>query len=214
MTLEPGLYVAATPIGNLKDITLRAIETMKNADLILCEDTRQTAKLCQAHGIQTHREAYHDHNGARARPAILEKLENGGIICLVSDAGTPLISDPGFKLVAEARSRDIPVIALPGPCAAIAALSIAGLPSDRFMFAGFPPVKKGARQRFFDSIASIEATLVFYEGTSRIQGSLADMANIFGNRQVRIARELTKKFEEKHNKVLNQRGRIRMLAES
>lgn len=196
MPLEPGLYVAATPIGNLKDITLRAIETLQGADLILCEDTRQTGKLCDAHGIRTPRQPYHDHNGAKVRPGIIEKLREGSSICLVSDAGTPLISDPGYKLVQAARENGIYVTALPGPCAAITALSIAGLPSDQFFFAGFAPAKTAARDKFFKSISLIPATLIFYESASRVESCLEDMATIFGDRPVCIARELTKKFEE------------------
>ncbi len=196
LPLESGLYVTATPIGNLGDITIRAIETLKQAELILCEDTRQTARLCQAYQIQTKRQAYHDHNGAAMRPMILQRLLDGAAICLVSDAGTPLISDPGYKLVKEAKALNIPVTAIPGACAAITALSIAGLPSDQFMFAGFPPAKSEARKKFFETLLPIKTSLIFYESASRLQKCLEAMALCFGDREVVVARELTKKFEQ------------------
>lgn len=196
MTLEPGLYVAATPIGHLKDVTYRVIEALKEADLILCEDTRQTAKLCAAYGIVTPREPYHDHNADVVRPRVIERLAAGKRICLVSDAGTPLISDPGFKLVRAARLAGVKVIPLPGPSALIAALSAAGAPTDRFFFAGFPPAKPGARDDYLKSLAGVEATLVFYESASRIVESLAAMSVAFGQRRAIVARELTKIHEE------------------
>lgn len=196
LSLQPGLYVAATPIGNLKDITYRVVETLKAADLILCEDTRQTRKLCEAYGVKTPLKPYHDHNAAAARPDILERLKDGAAICLVSDAGTPLIADPGYKLVKEAREQEITVIPLPGPSAAITALSAAGAPSDRFLFAGFAPVKDGARARFFAELKSVNATLIFYETGPRLGTSLTAMAAAFGERQGVIARELTKRYEE------------------
>jgi 16S rRNA (cytidine1402-2'-O)-methyltransferase len=196
MALEPGLYVAATPIGNLKDVTYRVVEALKEADLILCEDTRQTAKLCAAYAITTPREAYHDYNAERVRPEILRKLEAGARICLVSDAGTPLISDPGYKLVRDARDLGVKVFPLPGPSAAIAALSAAGAPTDRFLFAGFPPAKAAARAAFFHDLARHHATLVFYETAPRLAESLAAMAISFGDRRAAIARELTKLHEE------------------
>ena len=194
--LDPGLYVTATPIGNLRDITYRAVETLKAADLILCEDTRQTAKLCAAYAIETPRAPYHDHNAARARPGIIKKLQDGASICLVSDAGTPLISDPGFKLVREAREAGVCVYPIPGPAAAIAALSAAGAPSDQFFFAGFPPTKSGARDKAFEAMAPINATLIFYETSPRLAASLAAMAGAFGDRRSLVARELTKMHEE------------------
>ena len=196
MTLEPGLYVAATPIGNLKDITYRVVEALSAADLILCEDTRQTAKLCAAYAIKTPLKPYHDHNGAAVRPGIIEKLEAGERICLVSDAGTPLISDPGYKLVREARDAGIRVFPLPGPNAAIAALCVAGAPSDKFLFVGFPPSKEGARQSFLASFAGLDATLLFYEAASRLCATLTAMEAAFGDRQALVARELTKLHEE------------------
>lgn len=196
MALEPGLYVAATPIGNLKDVTFRVIEALKECDLILCEDTRQTAKLCAAYDISTSRAAYHDHNAEEVRPKILEKLAAGARICLVSDAGTPLISDPGLKLVRAARAAGVKVVPLPGPCAALAALSAAGASTDRFCFAGFPPAKAAARDDFLNSLSNMDATLVFYESPGRLGESLAAMAKAFGPRRAIIARELTKIHEE------------------
>lgn len=196
MALEPGLYVAATPIGNLKDVTFRVIETLREADLILCEDTRQTAKLCAAYDIRTPRSAYHDHNAAAVRPGLLEKLEAGAALCLVSDAGTPLISDPGYKLVREARDRGVRVIPLPGPSALLAALAAAGAPTDRFHFAGFPPTKSGAREGFLKALATLDATLVFYESAGRLTESLATMSAVLGDRPAAVARELTKLHEE------------------
>lgn len=196
MPLEPGLYVAATPIGNLKDVTQRVVETLKAADRILCEDTRQTAKLCAAYGIKTPRAAYNEHNAARVEEEIISALKDGAAICLVSDAGTPLISDPGYRLVRAARAAGVRVAPLPGPSAVVAALSASGAPTDRFLFAGFPPAKADARATFFRSLSAIDATLVFYEGPSRLAESLAAMATAFGPRRAVVARELTKIYEE------------------
>ncbi len=196
ITLEPGLYVTATPIGNLGDITYRAVVAMKSADLILCEDTRQTAKLCAAYDIRTPRSPYHDHNGDRVRPGIIKKLQDGASICLVSDAGTPLISDPGYKLVRDARDAGVKVMPLPGPCAAIAAMSAGGAPSDQFFFAGFPPAKSGARSKFLTGLFDIAVTLVFYETGPRLVASLHAMAAAFGDRHAAVARELTKMHED------------------
>ncbi len=195
ISLKPGLYVTATPIGNLGDITYRAVEIMKGADLILCEDTRQTAKLCAAYDIKTPRTAYQEHNAARVRPEIVKRLESGGAVCLVSDAGTPLIADPGFKLVREAVEAGVDVFPVPGPSAVIAALSASGAPSDRFTFGGFPPPKKGARRKFFDGFADTRGTLVFYETGNRLGDSLADMKDALGDREAVVARELTKIHE-------------------
>jgi 16S rRNA (cytidine1402-2'-O)-methyltransferase len=196
ITLEPGLYVTATPIGNLADITYRAVAALKSADLILCEDTRQTAKLCAAYGIATPRNPYHEHNAERARPGIIKKLQDGAAICLVSDAGTPLISDPGYKLVRDVRDAGIDVFPLPGPTAAIAALSASGTPSDQFFFAGFLPAKSAARAKFLQSFRDVGATLIFYETPPRLTASLAAMAEAFGDRRAVVARELTKLHEE------------------
>lgn len=196
MLLEPGLYVAATPIGNLGDASYRLIETLGAADLILCEDTRHTAKLCAAYAIRTPRAAYHDHNADEVRPAIIARLKAGARICLVSDAGTPLISDPGYKLVRDARRAGLKVYPLPGPSAVTAALSAAGAPTDRFLFAGFPPAKAAARETAFRELAGVRASLVFFESGPRLSRSLAAMAAAFGDRNAVIARELTKIHEE------------------
>lgn len=201
---EPGLYVTATPIGNLKDMTYRAVEIMKAADLILCEDTRQTAKLCAAYGIETRRAPYHDHNAAKVRPGVLRQLKEGAVICLVSDAGTPLVSDPGYKLVRAARDEGISVIPLPGACAAIAALSAAGAPSDQFHFAGFSPAKAGARARFLDELKAVNATLIFYETAPRLAETLAGMAARLGDRPAVVAREITKLHETFHTGMLSE----------
>ena len=196
LSLKPGLYVTATPIGNLADITYRAVDVLKGVDLILCEDTRQTAKLCAAYGIKTPRTAYQDHNAERVRPDIVNKLKNGAAICLVSDAGTPLIADPGYKLVRDAHEAGVAVFPVPGPAALTAALSASGAPSDRFTFGGFPPVKKGARQKFLESFAEAPGTLIFYETGNRIAESLSAMVDAFGDRDAVVARELTKIHEE------------------
>lgn len=196
LSLEPGLYVTATPIGNLGDITYRAVETLKAADLILCEDTRWTAKLCAAYGVKTRRAPYHDHNAAEVRPGVIKKLQDGARICLVSDAGTPLISDPGYKLVRAARDAGAKVFPVPGPAAAVAALSAAGAPSDRFRFAGFLPAKSGAREKTLQTLAAAEETLIFYETPARLAASLAQMAETLGDRTAVVARELTKLHEE------------------
>lgn len=195
--------MTATPIGNLADMTYRAVEILKNADLVLCEDTRQTAKLMSAYGIDTSRAPYHEHNAAKVRPGILKKLQEGAVIALVSDAGTPLISDPGYKLVREARDAGVAVFPVPGANAGIAALSAAGAPSDRFFFAGFPPPKQGARMKALASLAAIDATLVFYETAPRLADALGAMAEIFGDRRAVVARELTKLHEEFREGVLS-----------
>jgi 16S rRNA (cytidine1402-2'-O)-methyltransferase len=194
--LAPGLYVAATPIGNLKDITYRVVEALSLADKILCEDTRQTAKLLAAYGVATPMSPYHDHNADRVRPGIVEALKEGARFVLVSDAGTPLISDPGAKLVRAARHAGVPVIPLPGPSAFVAALSAAGAMTGRFLFAGFPPPKTEARRGFFAELAGVKTTLVFYESPQRLGDSLTTMAEVFGPRRAVVARELTKIYEE------------------
>ena len=195
-TVAPGLYLVATPIGNLRDITLRALDTLRAADLIACEDTRVTRKLLTAHGISGRLTAYHDHNAAEAGPALIGRVEAGEVVALVSDAGTPLISDPGFRLVGEANARGIPVTVLPGASAPLAALVLSGLPADRFHFAGFPPPRQAARRRFLRSLLEIDATLVLLESPRRLGAALADMNEIFGPRPAAIARELTKLHEE------------------
>src|SRR6201989_2836692 len=192
----PGLYLVATPIGNLGDITLRALETLAGVDLIACEDTRITRRLTEHYAITAQLRPYHDHNAAVARPKLLEQLARGASIALVSDAGTPLISDPGFKLVREVCAAGHTVTALPGPSSVLAALSVAALPTDRFFFEGFLPSKQQARRTRLAALARIDATLVLLESGSRVQDSLADLAGIMGSREAAICRELTKLHEE------------------
>ncbi len=188
--------MVATPIGNLADISLRALDVLAKADLVACEDTRTTRKLLTAHGIAAKLTAYHDHNAARVRPKLMERLECGGAVALVSDAGTPLISDPGYKLVAAAAEANVTVTAVPGASAALAALTVSGLPSDRFLFAGFLPNKSGARRRALAELAPVPASLVIYESARRLPAALADMAEVLGPRPAAVARELTKLHEE------------------
>lgn len=192
----PGLYVVATPIGNLRDITLRALEVLGSANLVLCEDTRVTRKLLDRHNLAPKLLAYHDHNAASVRPRVLEELGKGSVVALVSDAGTPLVSDPGFKLVEATIEAGHRVFPIPGASAALAALVAAGLPSDRFFFEGFLPPKSGARKTRLIELRAIPATLIFYESGPRLAGSLADMAATLGVREGAVCRELTKAFEE------------------
>jgi len=194
--LAPGLYLVATPIGNLADVTLRALDVLRDADTVLCEDTRVTAKLLTRHGIAAATQPYHDHNAERVRPAIVARLKGGAALALVSDAGTPLVSDPGYKLVRAALAEGIAVTVVPGASAALAALLGSGLPPDRFLFAGFLPPKAAARQRTLEEIKDIDATLIVYESAPRLAESLADMAAILGSRPAAVARELTKLHEE------------------
>ena len=192
----PGLYLVATPIGNLSDITLRALDTLAAADLIACEDTRVTRRLCERYGIDTPLTPYHEHNAAEARPKLLARLADGQAVALVSDAGTPLISDPGYKLVRAACEAGHSVIALPGASSVLTALSVAALPTDRFFFEGFLPPKQTARQKRIAELAAIPATLVLFESGSRIASALADLAQGLGPRPAAICRELTKLHEE------------------
>jgi 16S rRNA (cytidine1402-2'-O)-methyltransferase len=193
--LLPGLYIVATPIGNLGDITLRAIETLRNVSAVACEDTRVTGKLLTLLGIKQKLIRYDDHASDATRDHLLALAMNGPV-ALVSDAGTPLISDPGFKLVRAAREQGIAVNSLPGASAAIVALTLSGLPSDRFLFAGFLPNKDKARREVLGELASVPASLVFYETAPRLPDSLAVIAAVLPGREVAVARELTKKFEE------------------
>jgi len=191
-----GLYLVATPIGNLGDITLRALEVLAGADVIACEDTRVTRKLTDRFGIETPLTPYHEHNAAEARPKLLARLAQGDAVALVSDAGTPLISDPGYKLALAARDAGYAVTALPGASSVLAALSLAGLPTDRFFFEGFLPPKQMARQKRIAALASIPATLVLFESGPRLPEALADLAAGLGARPAAICRELTKLHEE------------------
>ncbi len=192
----PGLCLVATPIGNAADITLRALEVLKNADVIACEDTRVTARLLAIHGIATPLVPYHDHNAERARPALIRRLKKGQTVALVSDAGTPLVSDPGYRLVRACIAEGVPVTALPGPSAVLAALLLSGLPTDRFLFAGFLPPRSAARRRALAQLAGVRASLVFMESPRRLAAALADMADTLGGREAAVGRELTKMFEE------------------
>ena len=193
--LAPGLYVVSTPIGNLRDITLRALDVLEQADLVLAEDTRVSGKLLSAFGLKNKLERYDEHAAERVRPRVLQLLAEGGRIALVSDAGTPLISDPGYRLVREATQAGAAVIPIPGASSVMAALSVAGLPTDRFLFAGFTPSKSAGRRTLFAELAPIRSSLVFFEGGSRLAASLADMAAVFGPREAMVGRELTKLYE-------------------
>ncbi len=202
--LTPGLHVVATPIGNLGDITIRALETLAGADVIACEDTRISRRLLERYGISTPLVPYHDHNGASARPRLLARLAAGDRIVLISDAGTPLVSDPGYKLVVEAAEAGHKIHPLPGASALLAALVAAGLPTDCFMFDGFLPPKSGQRRNRLAALANIPATLVFYESGPRLAESLADLAQTLGPRKAAVCRELTKTFEEVRRGTLDQ----------
>ncbi|HZF41853.1 MAG TPA: 16S rRNA (cytidine(1402)-2'-O)-methyltransferase [Sphingomonadaceae bacterium] len=195
MKLEPGLYIVATPIGNLSDLSPRAAETLAAADLLAVEDSRVTAKLLQHIGIKRPMVPYHDHSGEDVRLRLLAAMATGSV-ALVSDAGTPLISDPGYKLVRDARAADIAVTTIPGPSALVAALTLSGLPTDRFLFAGFLPPKPGARAAAIAELAPLRATLVFYESGPRLGGTLAALAEALGDRPAAVAREISKRFEE------------------
>ncbi|TPE49931.1 16S rRNA (cytidine(1402)-2'-O)-methyltransferase [Amaricoccus solimangrovi] len=198
--LAPGLYLVATPIGSARDITLRALDILAGADLLAAEDTRRARHLLDIHGVRRDARSlvpYHDHNGARQRPRLLAALAEGRSVALVSDAGTPLVADPGYRLAVEAIAAGHRVHAAPGASALLAALSVAGLPTDRFLFAGFAPPRQAARLRFLAGVAGVPATLVFYESPRRLAAALADMAEALGGaRQAAVCRELTKRFEE------------------
>lgn len=204
----PGrLFVVATPLGHLQDITLRALAVLREVSLIACEDTRHTRKLLQAHGILTPTTSYFEHNERFKGERILEALRSGREVALVSDAGTPGISDPGFRLVRAARAEGIPVIPIPGPSAAVTALSVSGLPTDRFLFVGFLPPKAAARRRALEELAPVRETLVFYESPVRVREALGDMETSLGDREAFLCREATKLHEE------YRRGRISELRE-
>jgi 16S rRNA (cytidine1402-2'-O)-methyltransferase len=203
----PGLHLVATPIGNLGDITLRALETLAGVDVIACEDTRITRRLTERYAITALLKPYHEHNAALARPKILQRLAQGASIALVSDAGTPLISDPGFKLVREVCAAGHQVIALPGPSSVLAALAVAALPTDRFFFEGFLPSRQTARRARLAELARIDATLVMFESGNRVQDTLADLAGIMGARDGAICREMTKMHEEVRRATLAELAR-------
>ena len=192
----PGLYVVSTPIGNAQDVTLRALELLRTADALIVEDSRVTARLLAIHGITRSLIVYNDHAGERERNAILARLKSGACLALVSDAGTPLVSDPGFKLVRAAIAKNIPVHVLPGASAALSALVLSGLPPDRFMVCGFLPAKGGQRRAALRELASVPATLIFYEAPQRISETLSDMQAVLGDREAVVAREMTKLHED------------------
>jgi len=190
--IEPGLHVVATPIGNLKDISFRALSTLAAAAAVIAEDTRVTKTLLAHYGIATPLVAYHEHNAKVIRPHLVARLEAGAALALVSDAGTPLVSDPGFKLVQEALEKGVKVTAVPGPSAVLAALVVAGLPTDRFFFEGFLPHKGGARRARLAELAAVPGTLVLFESPRRLAEALADCLAVLGDRDAAVARELTK----------------------
>ena len=203
MQLERGLYIVPTPIGNLSDITMRAIEVLSTVDAIAAEDSRQSLRLLRHYGIDRPLLAYHDHVAEAASSAIAARIDGGEAIALISDAGTPLVSDPGYRLVRAVQALDLPVIPLPGPCAAIAALSASGLPTDRFLFEGFLPAKSGSRCQKLQAAASFRGTLIYYEAPHRIVDTLADAVKVLGgDREAVLARELTKAFETLHRASL------------
>ncbi|WP_457796996.1 16S rRNA (cytidine(1402)-2'-O)-methyltransferase [Methylocystis sp. S23] len=206
--IEPGLHVVATPIGNLKDISFRALSTLAAADAVIAEDTRVTKNLLAHYGISTPLVAYHEHNAKVIRPHLLARLESGAALALVSDAGTPLVSDPGFKLVQEALEKGLRVTSVPGPSAVLAALVVAGLPTDRFFFEGFLPHKSGPRRARLAELAQAPGTLVFFESPRRLAETVADCAVVLGPRKAAIARELTKIYESVR------RGRLDQLSEA
>ena len=191
-----GLYLVATPIGNARDVTLRALDILAAVDVIACEDTRVTAKSMAIHGIATPLLSYHEHTARRLRPQLIKRLNDGETVALVSDAGTPLVSDPGYKLVRACIEAQLPVTPVPGPSSVLAAAVVSGLPMDRFLFAGFLPPRAAARRQVLAGLAQVPATQVFLESPRRLASSLADMADLLGDRPATVARELTKIFEE------------------
>ncbi|WP_373005868.1 16S rRNA (cytidine(1402)-2'-O)-methyltransferase [Hyphomonas sp.] len=204
-TLGPGLYVVSTPIGNLRDITLRALDVLKTVEEVLAEDTRVAGKLMSAYGLKVRLSPYHDHNGAERRPDLISRMQAGAKIALISDAGTPLVSDPGWKLAHDALEAGVKVYPIPGASAMLAGLVASGLPSDHFMFAGFLPPKSGARRAAAEALKGVPGTLIFYESGPRLAASLDDLAaSLGGNRQAAVARELTKLFEETRRGTLSE----------
>jgi len=211
--VSPGLYIVATPIGNLRDITLRALDVLRAADVVLAEDTRVAGKLLSAYDIKKKLIRYDDHAGPQILPEILERLNQGQIIAQISDAGTPLISDPGFRLVEAARDAGAFIHPIPGASSVLAALCLAGLPTDRFMFAGFLPAKSAARQTFLGEFVSLRTTLVFFETGPRLHGALTDLLAVLGNRDACVCRELTKLYETGHRGSLGSLAADPALAE-
>lgn len=204
--IAPGLYIVATPVGNLGDMTARGLDVLRKADLVVCEDSRVTGKLLRHFGIDRPMAAYHEHNAARVRPALLARLAAGERLALVSDAGTPLVSDPGYKLVAEARAAGHDVVPVPGACAFVAAAMAAGLPTDRLVFLGFLPPRPAARRKLLEPFRDLPASLLLHESPHRLAEALADLAAILGDREAAVCRELTKLHEE------IRRGRLGALA--
>lgn len=206
--LEPGLYFVATPLGNARDITLRALDILGQADVLAAEDTRRLRQLMEIHGVPLGGRrivAYHDHNGPVARPGLIAALKDGQSVAYVSDAGSPLVADPGFALAREAIAEGQPVFSAPGPSAVVAALTVSGLPTDRFTFAGFPPSARGARARFFEDLADAAGTLVIYESPRKIAPTLAAARTVLGDaRPAALCRELTKRFEDVRRGTLQQ----------
>jgi 16S rRNA (cytidine1402-2'-O)-methyltransferase len=204
--LEAALYLVATPIGNLGDITIRALETLAAADIVACEDTRVTRVLLDRYGIKRRTVSYHEHNATEAGPKLIAELQNGRSVALVSDAGTPLVSDPGFRLVEAALAESLKVVPIPGASSLLAALTASGLPSDAFFFAGFLPVKSGQRKSRLSELAVIPGSMIFLESPRRLAASLAAMAEMLGARQAAVCRELTKTFEEVRTGTLAELG--------
>ena len=194
--LKPGLYIISLPIGNSKDITIREIEYLQSVDEIYCEDTRVTNKILSIYKIKKSLKNYHDHNGKKVRPQIIKKIKDGKTIALVSDAGTPLISDPGYKLVSELKAKDLYVTAAPGASSPITALTLSGLPTNSFYFLGFLPVKDQSRKNLIEGLKSLKTTIILFESANKINKTLQDLIDILGNREMAICREMTKKFEE------------------
>lgn len=205
MTDRPGtLYVVATPLGNLEDVTLRALRVLREVKLVACEDTRRTAGLLKAHGISTPTTSYFEHNERWKGAQVLDVVRKGGDVALVSDAGTPGISDPGYRLVRDARAEGLPVVPIPGPSAAVAALSVSGLPTDRFLFVGFLPARSGARRAALEDLAGARETLIFHESPLRVLTALEDMRQILGDRPAFLCREATKIHEEYRRGTLSE----------
>lgn len=206
--LAPALYLVATPIGNLRDITFRALDILANADRILCEDTRVSSKLLTHYGIRGKKTVYNDHSDEKTRIKILDEIEAGASIAMISDAGMPLISDPGYKLVREAADRDLTVTSIPGANAPLTALQLSGLPSDSFAFIGFLPHKQGARKAILKKYKNFEGSLIAFDGPSRLASSLQDMLDIMGDREACVARELTKYYEQIRRGTLQKLAQI------